>query len=541
MVQPSRLSDPPEEEAFIGDPPPEDALLDEREAGRADALGASSEDAPPESIDGGARHASFVDARRGAAGGDRGRLLGLGAIGALVAVGLGLIVASPRRPGDADTPSLSLTSAGVAANTNAGKATPSEAAVADAGAPVVRPPPVWRVSNLAGDASVEVSDGSFGKRGLVATLGQAGLPRAEIRRLAQAFEGVRRLDRPRESDTFVLARDKSKGTLVAFEYATSPVDVWQARVDGADGRVVVKKLELFVERRRVAHGFVVSADLATSISAAGMRPEIALAVDDALEGHVEPGSIRAGARMRVAATEEWVEGAFARVKVEAIEFVPKTGSPLRVYFYERDPREGLGSARRAPAPGFYDAKARQPFHGQFRSPLALARVTSRFNPKRLHPVLKTVMPHQGVDFGASTGTPVYASAAGTVVSARNSGPCGNMVEIDHGGGIHTAYCHLKGFAAGLRAGQKVEQRQLVGYVGQTGRVTGPHLHFVVKKNGVFVDPLGLKMDGVRVLPPADRDSFARRRAELDALIDGVALPSAADVPEENDDKDLHAD
>ena len=285
------------------------------------------------------------------------------------------------------------------------------------------------------------------------------------------------------------------------------------------------------------HALVVTADLGKAIAAAGMQPEIALAVDDALHGHVDAGTVGAGARLRVAATEDWVEGSLARTRLEAVELVPKAGGPLRVYYYERDPREGHGSARRAPAPGFYDAKGKLPYHGQFRSPLALARVTSRFNPKRLHPVLHTVMPHQGVDFGASTGTPVYASAAGTVVSAANSGPCGNMVEIDHGGGIHTAYCHLSAFARGLHAGDHVEPRQLVGYVGQTGRVTGPHLHFAVKKNGVFIDPLALKMDGVRVLPVADREAFTRKRGELDAALDTVPLPAAVDVPDEAEDKE----
>jgi len=410
MLQQSRPSDPPQEEAFIGDPR---VATDDpaREHG-----------SPPSST----REAAPAGRVR-----DRGKMIGLGAMGGLVVLGIGLMIASPRRDASEPLPALAFTTAG-SASAGGDTAKEANAAVADAGLPVVRPPPAWRVSSLASDANVEVAEGSFGKRGLVATLTQAGLPRTEIRRLAQAFEGIRRIDRPRESDTFVLAKDKSKGTVAAFEYATSPFDVWQAKVDeaGAEGRIVVKKLDLFVERRRVAHGLVVSADLTKAITGAGLRPEIALAVDDALEGHIEPGSIRSGVRMRIAASEEWVEGAFVRVKVEAIEFVPKTGSPLRVYYYERDPRETPGSARRAPAAGFYDAKGRQPFHGQFRSPLALARVTSRFNPKRLHPVLKTVMPHQGVDFGASTGTPVYASAAGTVIAAHNSGPCGNMVEID---------------------------------------------------------------------------------------------------------------
>jgi murein DD-endopeptidase MepM/ murein hydrolase activator NlpD len=155
-------------------------------------------------------------------------------------------------------------------------------------------------------------------------------------------------------------------------------------------------------------------------------------------------------------------------------------------------------------------------------------------------VLHVVMPHNGIDFGASTGTPVFAASSGTVHSAGDGGPCGNMVQIEHGSGLTTAYCHLSRFAPGLRPGQHVEARQLVGYVGQTGRVTGPHLHFAVKRGSNFIDPLALKMDGVRTLPPADREAFAKKRAELDAALEAVTLPSADGVVVV-DDKDENKD
>jgi murein DD-endopeptidase MepM/ murein hydrolase activator NlpD len=484
---------------------------------------------------------------------DRTRAIGLGAIGAFVAVGLGLIVLSPRRAPVETPPPLALTNADLAADAGSAKASATsqethEVADAASPAPAPRPPPAWRAASLKVDASVDVVEGTFGKKGLVQSLTQAGLARPEIKRLARAFDNVRRFERPLPTDAFVLVKDKAKATVVAFELATSPTDVWQTRLDDGSELRPAKRVELFVERKRVASSLVVSSDLAKSIAAAGLRPEIVDAVDDALEGHVEASALRGGARMRVAATEDWVEGTFARIHVDAVEFVPAGGAaPLRIYYYERD-ASVEGSHRHAPAAGFYDTKGKQPYKGAFRSPLPLARVTSRFNPKRMHPVLHVVMPHNGVDYGATTGTPAYASADGTVVTAGNGGPCGNMVEIAHAGGITTVYCHLKGFAQGLHSGQKVEARQLIGYVGQTGRVTGPHLHFGVKKNGVFVDPLGLKMDGVRVLPPADRDAFARKRADLDGVLEGVAMPSLADAPQEApetdepaEDGDVHPD
>jgi murein DD-endopeptidase MepM/ murein hydrolase activator NlpD len=113
-----------------------------------------------------------------------------------------------------------------------------------------------------------------------------------------------------------------------------------------------------------------------------------------------------------------------------------------------------------------------------------------------------------------------------VKSVGGGGPCGNMVQVTHANNYTSAYCHLSRFATGLHAGQHLESRQLVGYVGATGRTTGPHLHFAVKRGESFIDPLALKLDGVRVVPLADRAEFERERAELDLALDAVPLPPA---------------
>jgi murein DD-endopeptidase MepM/ murein hydrolase activator NlpD len=173
----------------------------------------------------------------------------------------------------------------------------------------------------------------------------------------------------------------------------------------------------------------------------------------------------------------------------------------------------------------------------------MARISSRFNPNRMHPVLHVIMPHNGVDFAAAPGTPVYAAAAGTIRSVGDSGPCGNMVQIDHGvpagGGTNliSAYCHLSRFA-NISAGEHVEARQLIGYVGQTGRATGPHLHFAVKRlnptTGMeqFIDPLSMRLDGVRIIPPRFRGDFDELKKTLDAEIDSITLPESKDVPKD---------
>ncbi|HET9267127.1 MAG TPA: M23 family metallopeptidase [Vicinamibacterales bacterium] len=141
-------------------------------------------------------------------------------------------------------------------------------------------------------------------------------------------------------------------------------------------------------------------------------------------------------------------------------------------------------------PAYYDERGRSLRRFFLRSPLKFEpRVTSRFSSSRRHPVLHTNRAHRGVDYAAPTGAPVIAAAAGVVTSASYDGANGRMVRVRHASGYETFYLHLSAFGPGIRAGVRVDQGQTVGLVGATGLATGPHLHYGLTRNGVFVNPL----------------------------------------------------
>ncbi|MBH2006934.1 MAG: peptidoglycan DD-metalloendopeptidase family protein [Myxococcaceae bacterium] len=137
--------------------------------------------------------------------------------------------------------------------------------------------------------------------------------------------------------------------------------------------------------------------------------------------------------------------------------------------------------------GFFDEQGQSVEKGFLKAPMALARITSRFG-QRFHPVLMRQKKHNGVDYGAPTGTPFWSIADGTVLEARYSPTAGRMVRIRHRGGYVTEYFHASRIAPGIRAGASVKQKQIIGYVGTTGRSTGPHLHFGMMLNKNYIDP-----------------------------------------------------
>jgi len=153
------------------------------------------------------------------------------------------------------------------------------------------------------------------------------------------------------------------------------------------------------------------------------------------------------------------------------------------------------------AGNYYDRDGRAVRKSFLKSPLNYTRISSGFSFSRVHPVTNHRAPHLGVDYAARTGTPVVATADGRVVSAGWNGALGRTVRIRHGSEYTTFYGHLRGFAKGIEAGADVLQNQVIGYVGSTGRATGPHLHYTIHHHGQPIDPLRFESPAAEPLEP----------------------------------------
>jgi murein DD-endopeptidase MepM/ murein hydrolase activator NlpD len=214
----------------------------------------------------------------------------------------------------------------------------------------------------------------------------------------------------------------------------------------------------------------------------------------AVERKVRPdGSVRSRQFLAIELTNR------GRV-LQAIPFATEGG---RIRYYDADGRSMRGAFLRYPVP---------------------YRITSRFTLRRYHPILKRYRPHQGIDYGAPYGTPVHATASGTVARAGRWGGYGNIVELRHAHGIRTRYAHLSAIARGIRPGAHVEQDQVIGKVGATGLATGTHLHYEFLQSGRHRNPLTVELPSEPALAAKYTDEFQVARDSALSLLDGVEPP-----------------
>ncbi|ADZ68915.1 M23 family metallopeptidase [Polymorphum gilvum] len=211
-----------------------------------------------------------------------------------------------------------------------------------------------------------------------------------------------------------------------------------------------------------------------------------------------------------------LEGEDAQTPAEILYAALNTGSAQRRFYRFRTPDDG--------AVDYYDENGRSAKKFLMRKPLSGGRFRSGFGMRR-HPIHGFQKMHTGVDWSATSGTPIMASGAGTVIQAKWVSGYGRRVELRHANGYVTTYSHMTGFAPGIAEGVKVNQGQVIGYVGSTGLSTGPHLHYEVKVNDHYVDPMRIRLPRGRVLEGDMLVAFERERDRIDALLDRGLKPS----------------
>jgi hypothetical protein len=353
---------------------------------------------------------------------------------------------------------------------------------------------------------------------------KAGLDNGETNAVINALTGSFDFRKAQPNDTMLIERG-AEGRLERFEYRATPTQRYEAV--RSEAGFVGHPIQLQVEQRRIARGGYVEGQLGDAME--GMRMgKLTGVFADVLGRKVHFSTeTRPGDTFRVVAEEEWVEGELLRYgMVHALEYKSQR-TTARAFYYESKTTEG----------DFFDEKGRALHGGWLRTPLRYDHVSSGYG-VRFHPILKRKVKHDGIDYAAPTGTKVSAAAAGVVRTVGPRGINGNLISIVHPNGFETFYCHLSRFAPGIKPGSKVKQRQLIAYVGSTGRSTGPHLHFALKRNGALIDP-NSQLNGPG-LPLAARE-LPEFHARVKALSDELAAielerptPVAPPAPNETD-------
>jgi len=176
--------------------------------------------------------------------------------------------------------------------------------------------------------------------------------------------------------------------------------------------------------------------------------------------------------------------------------------------------------------GYYTPDGKPMRKAFLRAPVDFTRVSSVFNPARLHPILNTIRGHMGTDYAAPTGTPVHAAGDGRVSFEGTRGGYGNAIVLEHSNSVSTLYGHMSRFAINVHMGSHVSQGDIIGYVGMTGLATGPHLHYEYLMNGVHMNPQTVKLAGAEALRAESMDKFWAATADLLA---NLSAPTAANV------------
>ncbi|MBM5570751.1 MULTISPECIES: M23 family metallopeptidase [Deefgea] len=293
----------------------------------------------------------------------------------------------------------------------------------------------------------------------------------------------------------IQAKTTPDGRLLELSYLNRAGDLIQIVREGEQLRTHIAPA--IAEKKTEYKTGTIHSSFYAATDAVGLPDAIAQQLIDAFEGKIDfHHSLKKGDQFSVIYETERSGGEVIRTgKILAAQFINK-GQTHEVIWFEGNGATGA----------YYDAAGNSTAQSFLASPVKFSRISSGFS-MRFHPVLFTWKSHKGIDYAAPTGTPVLSTADGVVTRVEQDSGYGKFVEVKHGDQYSTLYGHLSAYAKDLKVGQAVKQGDTLGAVGQTGRATGPHLHYEFKTNGKQVDPLTVKLPNSKPLNATQMAAF----------------------------------
>ena len=306
-----------------------------------------------------------------------------------------------------------------------------------------------------------------------------------------------------------LTFESAQGQLTTLTYQPSPLErvVFSRDKDGGfTSEEIIERPEKVLTYK---HGVIDSSLFLTS-QAIGLPDNVTMRLAQIFQWDVDfVLDIRPGDEFFALVEEQYLDGEFIGFgNIVSARFINQGRAYTAVRYTTQD---GVSD--------YFDAQGLSMRKAFLRAPVEFSRISSSFNLRRKHPLYKTVKPHRGIDYAAPPGTPILAAGDGRVEIASRTKPNGRYVVLKHGEQFVTKYLHLSKFARGIKAGRRVKQGQVIGYVGSTGYATGPHLHYEFLVNGVHQNPRTVSLPQAKPVSKQEVARFRERTFERLVLLD----------------------
>ena len=273
----------------------------------------------------------------------------------------------------------------------------------------------------------------------------------------------------------------------------------------------ISKVTRPVEVRQRYADVTINSSLWNDMRAADASPLLILSLSDIYAWTIDFFGLQKGDRFRVLYEEKVCDGDVIAIDTVRYAIFSRNGHDLPMVMYNQKDGGNI----------WWNEKGESMRKAFLKAPLKFSRISSGFSYSRKHPVTRKVQPHTGVDYAAPKGTPVMTIGDGVITSMKYEGAGGNTIRIRHNSVYSTAYLHLSGYAKGLKVGQRVRQGQVIGYVGSTGRSTGPHLDFRVWRNGSAINPLKMESPPAEPLRKENMAAFEETHKKYRAQVDSI--------------------